>query len=510
MCSAWTQYEKARKNNTRPSLADYSYVGYECGDKPLPQIKGPVFKVTDYGANPDDGKSDKAAIIKAIAAAASKGGGVIFFPKGRFCINAPGDDQKQLININHSNIVLRGSGSKIGGTELFMEQHLLPRNPDEMWTTPFIVNFDATNFAIPSDEFPNNGKRYQRLTSIVRHSKAESMSVIVKSAKNIKVGDWVAIKRKDTSPAAIEKALAPYTLDPEWTDISKDGVQVLEHHQVAAIQDNTITFREPVHFDTGPGQSWSLHAFRPLEQCGVEDIAFVGNWKDKFVHHKSSIHDGGWSMLHFKGVANSWITRCRFTDVNCVAHIDHSTHVTASRLLLDGNRGHSAVTIRFSSHCLAARIKDVASHWHACGVSKYATGNVFWRLQYPADSSFESHAQQPRHTLFDVVEGGFLDGRWGGAAFNQPNHLEGLVLWNYKNLTADNDKPYEFFKTNKKYGKIIMPDIIGFHGGRVNFVSKQLRIHESQGKSVQPESLYEAQVILRKKTLPTWLEELKK
>ena len=77
MCSAWTQYEKARKNNTRPSLADYSYVGYECGDKPLPQIKGPVFKVTDYGANPDDGKSDKAAIIKAIAAAASKGGGVI-------------------------------------------------------------------------------------------------------------------------------------------------------------------------------------------------------------------------------------------------------------------------------------------------------------------------------------------------------------------------------------------------------------------------------------------------
>ncbi|MEJ6571013.1 MAG: hypothetical protein QNL01_13620 [Akkermansiaceae bacterium] len=133
---------------------------------------------------------------------------MILFPKGRFCINAPSDDQKQLININHSNIVLRGSGSDKGGTELFMKQHLLPRNPDEMWTTPFIINFDANNFAIPSDEFPNNGKRYQRLTSIVRHSKAESMSVIVKSAKNIKVGDWVALKRKDT-PLPPSKKLSP-------------------------------------------------------------------------------------------------------------------------------------------------------------------------------------------------------------------------------------------------------------------------------------------------------------
>ncbi len=60
------------------------------------------------------------------------------------------------------------------------------------------------------------------------------------------------------------------------------------------------------------------------------------------------------------------------------------------------------------------------------------------------------------------------------------------------------------------YGKIIMPDIVGFHGGQVNFVRNQRRTFESPDIQVKPESLYEAQIIFRKKALPTWLKELKK
>jgi len=48
-----------------------------------------VFKVDDYGAKADDGKSDSEAIEKALIDAKNKGGGVVMFGKGEYNINKP-------------------------------------------------------------------------------------------------------------------------------------------------------------------------------------------------------------------------------------------------------------------------------------------------------------------------------------------------------------------------------------------------------------------------------------
>lgn len=48
--------------------------------------KTDVFNIVDYGAVPNDGKDDTEAILKAADAVKVNGGGVLFVPRGRFCM----------------------------------------------------------------------------------------------------------------------------------------------------------------------------------------------------------------------------------------------------------------------------------------------------------------------------------------------------------------------------------------------------------------------------------------
>ena len=61
--------------------------------------------------------------MAAIAVAESNpDGGIVFFPPGRFDINdATVDDTTEIIKITKSNIILKGSGSGAGGTELYQK-----------------------------------------------------------------------------------------------------------------------------------------------------------------------------------------------------------------------------------------------------------------------------------------------------------------------------------------------------------------------------------------------------
>ena len=88
-------------------------------------------------------------------------------------------------------------------------------------------------------------------------------------------------------------------------------------------------------------------------------------------------------------------------------------------------------------------------------------------------------------------------GRWGGAQHNQPNHLRGLVFWNYNNTGAGEPGEFHFMRPDSVYGRNIMPYVIGFHGNPQAWVEKEIEVLESNGTPVQPESLYEAQFELR-------------
>ena len=98
-------------------IQDFSYAGYRRGEEPIPNIAGPVFDVTTYGADATGSSDSTVAIQNAIDTAAAAGGGVIFLPAGTFRVSPQGANTFAL-RISTSNIVLRGAGTGETGTFL--------------------------------------------------------------------------------------------------------------------------------------------------------------------------------------------------------------------------------------------------------------------------------------------------------------------------------------------------------------------------------------------------------
>ena len=87
-------------------LIEGGYAGYHTGLDPLPVVEGPVKRVTDFGAKPDDVGDDTEAFRAALAGTPS---GVLLVPAGRYVLT------KQLILKDRSNFVVIFVGTGIGG-----------------------------------------------------------------------------------------------------------------------------------------------------------------------------------------------------------------------------------------------------------------------------------------------------------------------------------------------------------------------------------------------------------
>lgn len=492
--TVWEDFVHAKKTGTTPILPDFSYTGYKYSEAPIPTVNYKTFNVTEFGAIPNDTLSDKGAIKKAIAAAEKHGEGVIFFPKGKYYINTFKDDYS-IINITSSRIVFRGEGSNENGSILFFERDFPPADPNKLWTCPSAIKV-ACN------------RKDKTITKVISDSKRETFTIVVEDASNIDKGDWVILKVLNNSKDLIAYDLQPLKPEPLWKSILNKGVQVNERHQVAEVSGSTVTFKEPIHYDVQAKHNWSLTTFEHIDHVGFENIAFEGNWLKEFVHHRSAQDDGGWSILHISDAVNSWIKDCSFRNVNNCASFASSAACTALNVTIDGKIGHSAIHAQGSTGILLAKINDKAGMHHSVGVAGGSNvGSVIWRSKYPSHTCFESHSSQPRCTLFDNVEGGFMTGRGGGAKQNLPTHGRYLVLWNYKETDAP-ESNFDFVAKDSDYWRMVPPIIVGFHGSGTTFNTSEVQIIESLGTPVKPESLFEEQLKLRLGELPEWLDEI--
>ncbi|MBB6461864.1 DUF4955 domain-containing protein [Flammeovirga kamogawensis] len=493
----WKEYKACQETGETPKLPNFSFVGYEYSEVGIPVADYKIFDVTDFGAKPNDKKSDKKAIQKAIAAAEQNGEGIIFFPKGKYYINTK-KDKTDLITVRSSNIVFRGEGKGTDGSILFFDLDLKAADPSKLWTAPFAIK-----------TVPKGADKF--LANVSRNAKRETFSVEVDNTNKIKVGDWVLLSVKNNAPDLVNYELAPAKCDPSWKTILNKGVIVNEKHIVKAIEGKNVIFEEPIHYDVQSKHEWTLKSYAHLEHIGFEHLAFEGNWKDEFKHHKDAVHDGGWSILNLNGVTDSWVQDCRFKDVSRSVHITKSAAVTALNCVIEGNPGHNAISMTASMGVLIANCDDQAGVWHSYGVSGgSSSNNVIWRTRWTPNTSFESHASQPRNTLFDCVEGGFFAGRGGGARQNLPNHLRNLVIWNFKETDAA-EQNFTFWAKDTWFWKVIPPIVVGFHGQEgASFDASTIDVLESVGTPVKTTSLFEAQLELRLGELPDWIKDLKK
>ncbi|SJZ46583.1 DUF4955 domain-containing protein [Sediminibacterium ginsengisoli] len=476
----WKDFVKAKQSGQVPVLPDFSYAGYHWSEKQIPDVSGrKYFKVTDYGAIPNDAGYDDDAIQKAILAAeANPGGGVVYFPAGKYMIAADTMHEKQ-IRISKSNIVLKGAGSGPGGTEIY--QHQMRINGRQIYFKPADV-------------------QSKKLTTITKNASRETFSVEVADVSGLREGQDIVIRNR--SEAFTRQYFAPLELKPEWTRLfgANGGMQIYEIHTIEKIEGNKVRFKNPLHLDIRmvPDASWDVVTYPHMEECGVEDILFTSNWKtypEEFIHHKNEIHDYAWEAIGMEYVKNSWVRNCEFHDWNEGIYIRSGYQVTVQQTNFRGKKGHASVHARTGYGVLIRDCSFNNAQHHGAGTGYSAAGTVVTHCSLGTDQNFDIHSGQPYATLYDDITGGVFY-NLGGPEPGHPHHGRNLVLWNFHHSSAK-DQHYDFWDMTKRRNYTIAdPVLVGFQSDRkVTFAHEG--VNQLQGKQVGPLSLFEAQLTLR-------------
>ena len=475
----WKDFVEARRTGAEPILPDFSYAGYHYSNRAIPDVTGPVFRVTDYGATANDERHDDHGIQKAIDAASAQGGGVVLFPAGRFLVS-PTSSLDQVITISSGKIVLRGAGAADGGTEILMDK-----------MKPGGVMFRA---APPDAESKD-------LTTITANARRETFEVEVADPAALRIGQRIVIRYQN--PAYNKIYFGDLELNPKWSRVYDNGMSFAEAHRIAAINGRRVRFEEPLHFTIVMNAApFTLRSLAFLEEVGFEDIRFTGKWNEypePFEHHKDTNHDTAWSIFSLKQIANGWMRRVEFQHVNQAINGDTLVAFTFDGIRYTGKQGHTSIHARRGYGVLMKDNEDTAGFDHGPSMGYNAVGTVILRHNMQVAQQIDSHGGVPFATLFDDVTGGIFEDN-GGPYENYPNHAKYMVFWNFVHR-ARKDHVYDFWSVERRENNTFaLPIFAGFTADRSVIFKDEARkvMHdESRGTRVTPTSLFEAQLKLR-------------
>lgn len=564
--NAWKKFMMQADDNV---LLDFSYAGYMHGEVAPPDVRidfstslqdaagnkyyngyltggaqgnavYKVYNVEDYGADGKDEVSDRPALIKILKEAMKcteqladndktlryyvggngNANAIIYFPEGKFILRG-GDEAETIetLRLTMGNILFKGAGRDKTILEMAVKNN--PTSAD-MWSTPNLLEFKH-----------NSG--LSGLTDVTGNAEKRTFSIEVGSAAGIKEGDWICLSLKNNDSELVSEELAPHRVSSAWEELMTNGVQVFDYHQVKRISGNTLTFYEPIMRKIESKWGWKVQKFPHYENVGVEDLKFLGHSKPDFRHHGSADDDGAFKPIQMIRLTNSWMRRVDFESVSEAHSFVSCANASAYEVEISGNRGHSAIRSQASSRVFIGKVYDHsngyvatdagghnlgeymegAGQYHGCGVSKQSLGAVIWNVRWGDDSCFESHATQPRATLIDGCQGGFVAWREGGDEKQLPNHLNDLTIWNMEatRVVYDNawNQQWIWWDDNNKWWKNMPPVIVGWKGLPVRFDTSegQVKYVESLGMPASPNSLYEAQLKHRLGYVPAWLSALK-
>lgn len=514
----WKAYKKAIQKGEKPSLIDYSNAGYAYGEKAIAKVSPSThqyFNVTDYGAIANDTIADDEAIHAAIRAAEEAKGGVVFLSKGRYIVNK--GINYNGFEINHSNIVIKGEGAGPGGTEIFIQDYMRHDKSKFKWIGPHTFTFRPKDLDYDAFCATNTTSRpYDIKVDVAKLATEGSYEIEVKDASQFRDQDYVILVMP-YNKASMNDFLGDLEMRPQWERIKKQGITANEIHQIKTIKGNTIVLEKPLLCDIKPEHGWFVAPHQVITECGFEDIHLIGNFQEQFKHHKNKIHDSGWKGVNMAHVANGWVRRCVFTDINSAVRVMGSISTSVIMNMIDGRQGHGSVEMTFGTRNLTGLWLDNTDlgQWHGIDASHMAAGNVAWRISAPQGRGFDLHSGYTRTTLYDCYEAHNMTGN-GGHYKVEPHHMKGFTLWNFKQ-TGPAEENYDYWRMQPKKENpksmywgcaIARPIIVGFHGSQTTFKESSIEYLESVGTKVQPESLYEAQLTYRLGDRPVWLDDV--
>ena len=508
----WTDFLWAREDGRQAVLPDFSYAGYKYFSEEPPDVTHQIFNVTDYGAVANDNRSDQGAIQAAIDAAEANGSGIVFFPAGEFLVNTDEDpianpltQTNSSITVQSSNIVLRGSGSREGGTIIRQVNDLPEITPGDKWTPPYMFLFRDPGWT-DEDIVPG-----AELTTISGDAPRGAFWIEVADTAQLRVGQRIVLYMAGDT-GAVSEFLAPYSIHEDWESLRNTGVRILERHSIAEIRGNRVRLNEPLHALKIKG-SYNVQVTAPpplIEEAGVEDISFQGSWPWKFKHHQNARHNSGWSLLRMRGCVNCWVRRVSLVNVNRALEVDDSAAVSVYQVTIKGNRGHFGYRNLRNYGAWFGLVEDLPSQQHGMNTMSLTTGSVHWRNDQVEHQRTDFHGDGPYANLTDCLNRGRLASTSGHYKYF-PSHHRHTVFWNFKHDHEGSSSVHYDVWTKAKWGVIahVKPIIVGFHGDPATFSQHEQEVLESNGSAVNPECLFEAQLETRLGSVPAWLDGLR-
>jgi len=456
---AWTP--KILTDPDAPPLPDFSYAGYRFSEEPLPKLK-PTMNVTDFGARPNDGKDDTEAIRKAIAAAAKRQGAqVIGFPTGRLIV-------REIVYIEHSNVVLQGAGSGEGGTELHVPRPMADMElPQAMQRTRrYMVENDkrvgGELFSIFSWSggviWTRGGDRVDRFKTLplVAGKRGGHTVKVDGDAGSIKPGavgriEWRNTEGEDSTFLRHVFGEQPLRFGKRLHEDPKRPL-VRQIATVVSVDGDTLTLKAPLLHDIRPTWSVTIKPIRRLEEVGIEGFRITFPETAYRGHHR----EAGYNAIYMTGLVHGWVRDVEIKHADSGILSGGCANVTMQHVAVRGRGGHYTVHIGGCNDMLVRDFDLTAPAIHNPSVNTFAVRNVYSRGRVE-HVRFDQHSGANHMNLFDDIEASGNPRhlfRHGGAGYWRPTHGVQNTFWNIRlNLPVEqavtiggiNDGPHARF-----------------------------------------------------------------
>ena len=457
---------KKRKefNHFMPDLPNFSNAGQrnDFGED------FPRFNVCDFGATPDAAGDQTEAVQKAIDKAGTSGGGIVFFPKGKYRF------RKGFLQINYSNIILEGETGKDGKilAELILCHNLVSgkRNP---WLSPFLITtgealqrsniFFGLQFRKRKETFTQstslsdpgsdgNILTPEFATNVIGTSHKGETLLHVEDASKLSKFIMLGLYNTTEDGNLLKDILGLDLFREEWQTALRAGPERAPSYQwlievKRVIDEHTVELVQPLWRDCDMLYEPAVFNVPMLENIGLRNLKLNSTWNGLFRHHghrryytvaQTQEMDYGWNAINMKRVANGFVKNVEFHNFTNPLYVMDSRNISATQLRFDGYDGHQGIKVY--EHACDNLFQDIEFRSHYADMMG-GEGNayVFSRVQYvnpvfkPVDYDFHGFSEgpmsPPSHNLFELVSG-FALIHCGGSNHMHPSFAQNNVWWN--------------------------------------------------------------------------------
>ena len=431
-----TWFPEILKNESKDFLPNYSYAGYRWGEKEIP-IGEATIKIEEFGAKPNDGKDDTKAILKALKFAMKEDGHVVLkFPPGRFLIN-------DILYLERSQLILKGSGSGEGGTTLAFTRSLEKmRLPESFHQRKeyLIKNKKYSKGKLFSLFSWSGGVIWTRRSEGSKFNGPKLMAINGTRGAHVLELDTVASWRPGD------------TLDLRWHNTEGKNSRLLEHIYgkealnigsrlyerpesslfsqpvtVESVEDKIIKIKEPLLHDLKPSWNNTLQQVNHLEEVGIEGFRLEFPESKYAGHHLEE----GFNGLYITQLKHGWVRDVVIHNTDAGILTSGSKNLTFEGVRVTGRTGHYSVHMGGSYGVLCKDFHFESRALHDPSFNSKATLCVYSNGVI-RQAKLDQHNGVNHQNLFDnlKIEDGTKLFQHGGAKYWSPTAGQFNTFWN--------------------------------------------------------------------------------